>query len=168
MSEPAKLPSFDRIFTWVAANSLLSAALAWLAFQLQQEGIAPAILFPLLVGAALGAGGTAIWRFTRWPKPRVVIAAAVVWGLLVVIGQDYIGHRRHLRLYDEAIDRQQSALAVLAAGDERMRPAFVEYLSGKVRGAPVWWCLDLALTTGAAVLTTALAARKKPVKNGEA
>jgi hypothetical protein len=122
----------------------------------------------LLVGAGLGAGQVAIWRATRVPGRPVALGAALVWGLLVVIGQDYIGHRHHARLYDETLSRQESALAVLAANDPRMRPDFPQYLAGKVRGDSWWWGLDLVLTTAATVAVTALGGTSKKLPTPEA
>jgi hypothetical protein len=161
MLDPATARQPDRYVIWFAANGLLTAAEAWVAFQIQQEGIAPAVLFPLLVGTVLGTGGLAVLRFTRVPGVRVAICGAAIWGLLVVIGQDYIGHRHHLRLYDDTLGRQQSSLAALVAHDPQMRPGFGDYLAGKMRMHPVWWSLDLVLTSGATALVTALGASGK-------
>lgn len=161
MPEPASGNRADRFLFWLAANAAWSAATAWVAFQVQQEEIAPAVLFPLLVGAALGAGGWAIQRFTRVPGVRVAICGAAVWGLLVASGQDYIGYRHHVRLYDDALGRQAPAYAAPLAHDSQMRPRFDEFLAGRVRAHPVWWSLEVLLTSGAAALVTALGASGK-------
>ncbi len=140
---------------WILASLALSWAVAWIAFQLQQEQVAPAVLFPLLVGAVLGAGGLAIRHFTRAPRRRIALVAAVVWGLLVVVGQDYIGHRHRLRQYDAELGRHAPLSGVAVGESDPTRPRFAEYLAGVVGRQPVWWSLEVALTSGAALLVTA-------------
>ena len=83
------------------------------------------------------------------------MAGAIIWGLLAVIGQDYIGHRRHLRAYDSELERHGSLVAVALEADGQLRPTFTQYLSGRVRSQPVWWCLEVLLTAGAAAAVTA-------------
>jgi len=151
----------DRYLLGLASNAALTAAVAWVAFQVQQEEIAPAVLFPLLVGAALGAGGAAIARFTRVGGARAAICGAIVWGLLVVIGQDYIGHRRRARLYDESLHRQDAAVAVALSQSAEMQPRFDQFLVGRIRAHPLWWSLDVVLTCGASALVTALCAKHR-------
>lgn len=154
-----RLERVERLLLWLIANLLLCAAVAWVAFQMQQEQFAPAVLFPLAVGIALGAGGCAILRLTRWPRRRAALAAALVWGLLVVVGQDYIGHRRHLRAYEDVL-AQQDSLAVLASAQQReMQSGFAAYLAGRVRQHPVWWSVEIVLTAAAAVATTGIGIR---------
>ena len=160
MSHASAPSQIERCGIWLIANLLLTAAMAWVAFQIQQEGIAPAALFPLAVGTLLGAGGLAIWRAAGAPGRRIVLLGAVVWGLLVVLGQDYIGHRYRARHYDNALARQDPLVAAAMAQDARLRPTFTEHLAGQVRAHSAWWCLDLGLTVGATVLVTALGIRR--------
>jgi hypothetical protein len=160
MSEPPAPNNTESYCLWLAANALATAAVAGLAFAVQQEGIAPAVLFPLCVGAALGGAEVAISRLTRVPGVRIALAATVVWGLLVVVGQDYIGHRRRLRMYDDARAAQDPRVALAMAQEPQMRPTFTAYLVGRVRAQPVWWSLDGGLTSGACACVVALAAKK--------
>jgi hypothetical protein len=155
MSEPAALGNIERFVLWLVAHALVTAAVAWVAFQIQQEQIAPAVLFPLVVGAALGASGVAIRHFTRAPSRRIALVGAIVWGLLVVVGQDYIGHRHRLRQYDDALGRNGPLSSMAVGPQDPMRPRFAEYLAGVMRRRPVWWSLEVALTSGAALLVTA-------------
>ncbi|MBI3840093.1 MAG: hypothetical protein HY288_19390, partial [Planctomycetia bacterium] len=103
MSERAAINTTERYLIWLASNALVTATVAWAAFQVQQDEIAPAILFPLLVGGVLGAAGLVILHFTGLPGLRWALMGAAVWGLLVVVGQDYIGHRFRLQLYEDAL-----------------------------------------------------------------
>ena len=146
--------ALERVAIWLVGELLLVGAVAWVAFQIQQEAIAPAVLFPILVGAALGAASAILVGRLQAPSARIAVAASVVAGLLVVVAQDYIGHRHRVRRLAEQISTQQP-LAQVVAGNEFARPEFSEYLAGKVRGEPVWWSLDLVLTSAAAGATTA-------------
>lgn len=150
----------ERFAIWIAANALWTVTVAWVAFQIQQDGIAPAVLFPAAVGGLLGAGGLAITRFTPVHTTRVTLAAAVVWGLLVVVGQDYIGHRYRLRDYNVALGRHVPSLAEDLMHDDPLHPTFTKYLASRVSTEPVWWAIDLACTAGATVLVTGLGARR--------
>ena len=153
----------ERTLLWFAVGTLASVALAWVAFQVQQEQFAPAVLFPLAVGALLGALLLAVRRATAWPGPRLAIAAAVCWGLLLVVAQDYIGHRRRLRAFDEQLaDAHPLAMAVTKESD--MRPSFVDHLSSRVRQQPWWWTLDLVLTAAAAGGVVAIGLRRRPAE----
>lgn len=154
---------FERYAAWLAASALATAAISWIAFQIQQEGLAPAVLFPLSVGAALGVVLSAIVRLIRVPRRRVAVAAALLWGLLAVVGQDYIGHRRHLRAYDSELERHGPLVAAALDSDGQRRPTFYQFLSGRVRSQPAWWCLELLLTAGAAAAVTACDAGRKQI-----
>jgi hypothetical protein len=166
MSQVIQLNHIERLGIWLAASALWAATLAWLAFQIQQDGVAPAVLFPLVVGGALGAGNLGIVRFTRAPAGRTALVGAVAWGLLVVVGQDYIGHRYHLREYEVALARHDPSLAEALAQEHQLRPTFAHYLAGRVSARPAWWAVDLLCTAGAAALVTALGARKTRLTYG--
>jgi len=150
----------ERLVIYLLAAALASAAVAWIAFQIQQEGVAPAVLFPILVGAALGAALVALGRFARLPARRWAVFGAVCWGLLAACAQDYIGHRYRLRLYDGELSRQ-NPLATAAAREGEMRLTFTDHLAGKLRAKPVWWTLDLVLTAAAAGIVAALGSRNE-------
>lgn len=147
----------ERLLAWLALSALAALAVAWVAFQLQQEGIAPAVVFPVAVGAGLGGLSLAIWRYTRAPPRRVAIAGAVVWGLLAVVAQDYIGHRHFSRRFDQELARQHPLAA--AMHDDTLRPSFPRYLVDRVGQRPVWWTIEALLTGGAAAVVVALGAR---------
>ncbi len=110
------------------------------------------------MGAALGGSLLAIRRFSGGPKPRVAIAAAVCWGLLLVAAQDYIGHWHRLRQFDAEVAHGHP-LAMAVARD--MRPTLAGDVSAQIRARPVWWTLDVVLTAAAAGLVTAVGTRKE-------
>ena len=160
---PAPANLFERYAVWLAASTLATAAISWTAFQIQQEGLAPAVLFPLSVGAALGVVLSAIVRYTVVPRRRAAVAAAIFWGLLAVVGQDYIGHRRRLWAYDVELERHGSLVAAALDAEGQLRPTFARYLSGRVRSRPAWWCLEVLFTAGAAAIVTACDAGRRQI-----
>lgn len=143
----------ERNLLWFVGGAAATAAVAWIAFGLQQAGFAPAAAFPLLVGAALGACLAALWRSLRAPGPRAAVISAFVWGLLVVVGQDYIGHRHRVRQFADEIAAQNSPAALAVAG--AAEPTFADHLAAIVGRAPWWWSLELVLTATAAAAVTA-------------
>ncbi len=152
----------DRYLVWLLMCAAGTAAVAWIAFQLQQEGVAPAVLFPLAVGGVLGGIGVVVRRMAQVPGLRVAVAAAVVWGLLAVVGQDYIGHRRRVRVLEEQLTAEGPVGALAASQMDELRPAFAEHLMGQAEREPVWWTIEVVCTAGAAALTTAWGARRYP------
>lgn len=147
----------ERVLAWLAGSLLSALGVSWLAFQLQQEGFAPAVLFPIMVGAGLGGLLSALRRYTERPARRVAIVGAVVWGLLAVVGQDYIGHRRFSQRFDQELARQHPLAA--AMHDETLRPGLLRYLADRIGQQPLWWTLEALLTSGAAAAVVALCTR---------
>lgn len=143
----------ERKLLWLIGGAAATAAVAWIAFGLQQWGFAPAVAFPLLVGAALGACLAALWRWLDAPGPRTAVTSAFVWGLLVVVAEDYIGHRHRVRQFADEIAAQNSPAALAVAG--AAEPTFADHLAAIVGRAPWWWSLELVLTATAAAAVTA-------------
>jgi hypothetical protein len=147
----------ERYLIWLLSAAIVTAAVAWVAFQIQQNGVAPAILFPILVGAVLGTALAAIGRIVRVPPRRVAAIGAVCWGLLAAFAQDYIGHSYRLRQYDDEL--RQNPLAAALAREDPLRPTLADHLRGKLQGDPVWWPLDLVLTAAAAGIVATAGAK---------
>jgi hypothetical protein len=152
----------ERILLWLLGGSASAVALAWIAFQIQQEQFAPAVLFPLAVGAALGVALLLVRRWTQWPNRRLAAASAIAWGLLLVVGQDYIGHRVRLGQFDAEIAGGHP-LAAAMVGERDLRPSFGEHLATRFRGAPLWWTLDFVLTAAAAAAVVVIGAKNSAI-----
>ncbi|MGD9719653.1 MAG: hypothetical protein AB7O59_00365 [Pirellulales bacterium] len=146
---------------WFLAGVTLAAVVTWIAFSLQQQGFAPAVLFPLAVGGALGAGLAAVRNRLDAPSPRATVMAAIVWGLLVVVGQDYVGHRRRTQVLEQQLSAHGPVGMLAASQADELQPRFKDHLAAVVRRQPVWWALELALTSGAAGLVAAWLARRE-------
>ena len=145
---------------WFVGGFLSTAAVAWIAFQIQQEQIAPAILFPLAAGATLGMLLLAVRRYTQRPRRAWAIGSAIAWGLLLVVAQDYIGHRVRLGQFDAEIAAGHP-LAAAMTGERELRPTFGQHLAARFRGQPLWWTLDLVLTAAAAGAVVGLGSRSQ-------
>jgi hypothetical protein len=143
---------------WLLAGALATAGVAWVAFQVQQDGVAPAVVFPVVVGAVVGGTIAALGRTLAISRRYVLVIGAVFWGMLVVLGQDYVGHRERVRRYADEL-AGQSPLAALTAEGAKLRPTFADYLARKVEAQPVWWTLDFLLTAVAAGAVAAACTR---------
>ena len=159
---PAPANRFERYAAWLVLSGLATAAVSWTAFQIQQEGFAPAAVFPLGVGAALGSLLSAISRKFMVPRRRAAVAAAIAWGLLAVVGQDYIGHRRHLREYDSELGAPRAARGSRAG--LRRAPSDVSRIRKRSSSSrPVWWCLEALLTAVAAATSASYGVGRRKI-----
>jgi hypothetical protein len=134
----------ERYLLWVAGGTLMALAIAWAAFQIQQQGFAPAVLFPLGIGSVLGGALSLLNRVTKLSGVLLVTLCAVGWALLLVITQDYIGHRTRLAALDDQIAASHP-LAAAMSSETDMRPTFDSYLMARFRQQPIWWPVDLGL-----------------------
>ncbi len=150
---------WEQVAIWLLASGLATAGVAWVAFQLQQQSIAPAVLFPLLVGAAVGGATAAARNWCGQPARKLVVIAALCWGLLAVVGQDYIGHRHLTRRKAEELARQSPLAAAAISQQELWQNSFGAHLAARVRAEPWWWSLDLLLTALASAAVAALGVR---------
>lgn len=139
----------ERYLVWFVGGTLATLAIAWIAFQIQQQQFAPAVLFPLAVGAVLGAVLALLNRVARLPSLAILLACAAGWGLLLVVTQDYIGHRTRLAVLDEQIAASHPLAAAMTDHTD-VRPSFGEHLAIRIRNEPLWWPADVLLIITAA------------------
>jgi hypothetical protein len=152
----------ERYLLWFAGGTVAALAIAWIAFQIQQQRFAPAVLFPLAVGAVFGGVLLLLNRAARLPNTLLLVVSAAVWALLLVVWQDYIGHRTRLSALDEQVATSHP-LAAAMTSLPAMRPTFGEYLTARIRNQPIWWPVDaLLVIAGACGVVTAAACQKRP------
>src|SRR5262249_6017904 len=152
---------------WWIAGPICALAVAWVAFQLQQESIAPAVLLPLGVGTALGALLLAVGHSTRLPSRRLAAAGAIIWGLLAVVAPDYICHRHFVRNYNAELARQHPLAAAAMADDDTLRPTFPRFLANRIAARPAWWTVDVLATCGAAAVVMLWGSRSAALVAGQ-
>ena len=140
----------------LALNGVLLSAVAWAAFSLQHQDFVPFVLFPLiyplLVGAVLGAGQVGILRLTGVMSRRWALTAAVLMGLLAATGQDYIGYLTQRR----ALDAYQSKHPQWALAVQRIGPGgFGDFLANGWQAQPLLRTLDALLTAAGSLIVVA-------------
>jgi hypothetical protein len=154
----------DRLAMAVLLSGLATLMIGWVAYLISGAGVAPAVLFPIGVGLAVGAAQMAILWKLKLSLPRFGAAAlAVVWGALAVATEDYSGYRDYLGQH-AAVQRGDRLASVVQAASDQWKPAgFPAYLSAVVRRNPIWWSIDAVLTPLAAtVLAGVTSRRSKP------
>jgi len=146
------------------ALAILLAALAtlligWLAFLISRAGVAPAVLFPIGTGLAVGAAQTVIQRKLDLSLPWFGAAIlGLLCGALAVATEDFSGYRDYVGRYAEVQRGDRLASIVSSTTDHWQPVGFLAYLSAVIRRDPVWWSVDAVLTPLAAAAAAAVAA----------
>ncbi len=155
---------------------LASVLTAWLAFQIRLTGHAPEVLFPIGVGLALGFALAAVIRYSGWSGGVVLggrvfglrwsVVAAVLWGLLAVLGQEFLAHLDHRRNYFDVQNRPEVPMFARLAAGEMPPPGFAADLSIDIRerGAG-WWSFDALATVLSAAMVVAYHLRSAATPN---
>jgi len=153
----AQLDPRQRFVPWLVSCDALTIAVSWAAFQLQQDGIAPAVLFPILVGTAFGGVAAGLARYFRsdWRAPQLIVVFLLA--MVTVVGQDFFAYRRSNAL---TLERGPVLPAELMAEEGFAAPGFSHFLRWRIRSNPTWWALDAALTGAAGLITFALMSKK--------
>ena len=123
---------------WLPACLALGVPLAWAAVLVQDYyHFAPLIIFPLLVGAGLGALAVALMRAAQVGNRPTVLSGVLLAVAVSVVGQHYLGYRAECKRVERQIDelrRAGAAFPKLVAGHEPKPPAtFVAYMQTQAR-----------------------------------
>jgi hypothetical protein len=113
---------------WLGGCIVWGAGLAWFSLRIQ-EHFAPLVLFPLLIGAALGAG--LVWwsRAIGWSHRPLLIAGVALAVLSLVVGQHVLSYLQYRRSFEQArLNKPQLALFESMQGQSEMK-TFTEFLS---------------------------------------
>ena len=153
--------TIQRLVPAVILTGLATLAIGWLAFLISRAGVAPAVLFPIGVGLAVGAAQTAIVRKLGASLPSLAAAIlGLMWGGLAVATEDYSGYRDYLGNY-ATVQRGDRLASILQSTNDQWQPAgFPAYLSAVIRRNPVWWAIDAALTPLAAAVFAGTTSRR--------
>lgn len=160
MSSPephvASLSGLQSFVAWLGGSLLASAVTAWLAFQIRLTGHAPEVLFPIGVGLALGLALVAVLRKSQWPGRRWAMLAAVLWGTLAVLGQEYLAHREHRGNYQDVQSRPGVPAFARLAAAEMPPPGLLADLAVDIQRRGHWqWSLDALAVIVSATMVTA-------------
>ncbi len=168
------LPSTWR-FSWDSLGWILIAAplvglvFAWIGHRVQAD-FAPLILFPILLGTAVGITIVGLIRFAQFGNRSAIFAAVVVAATTAPLGEHYFGYLSAYPGFQVAGSASSSDHSSLV---RQVAPSFGAYLQAQAaRGRPLWgdvvahgvfawvsWALDAALTVVAAILVTLPALR---------
>ncbi len=181
-TSPSPTPNVGRPFwptsvAWLAGTLAISLALAWLASRIEPY-FAPLLLFPVLIGIALGGAMVGLVRVLGQVRLSMAALGVVVGVATIVVGQHYLAYRRARNQIEQQLARfegpslnlaaltqiglprpPESLLAFLHQTAEQGRP-----LAGHVvRGGLVWawWGLDAALTLVAAAVPVWMVLRRR-------
>jgi hypothetical protein len=155
-----------RVLLWFAGNVVLAVVVAWIAVGLQRQ-FNPVLVFALLAGIVLGAGGAWIARRCRLLSRKLIVPGAIFFGLLAVVGQEYFGYLQYQRDLDEstARDMQRARDVVLArAAFSVLDGTFTEFVERRRAANPWWlcaWALDALLTATITAVVSAAGLRRK-------
>jgi len=166
-------------FCWRDPTLLIPTAVilgllsAWLA-EIAQRHYAPLILFPLLVGAALGIVMILVMRIGRVGHRPTIVLATLLASLTSIAGQHYLSFRAECRLIEEdrrlrlEAQREQPALGTLTLPEapgsvfaylqQRADQGRALHVGGYVaRGWQAWasWGIDGLLVVLAAIFVVA-------------
>ncbi len=144
----------ERLISWLVMSALATAALAWIAVQLQTAGFAPVVLLPLLTGVAVAASIEGLACLAGVRLTRLCLAVACVGGLLVVAAEDYIDYCHYQGRY-EALLKSSPKMELFRGENEPAGPAsFGRFMQIRLTESPVWWTVDAVLTIAAALSWT--------------
>ena len=153
----------NRLVPAMLLAGLASLTIGWLAFLISRAGVAPAVLFPVSVGLAVGAAQTAVLQKLHLSLPGFAVAIlSLACGTLAVASEDYSGYRDYLGDFEKVQSREHLASVAQAATDQWRPAGFLAYLSAVIRRDPVWWPVDAVLTLlAAAVVAGVISHRTK-------
>ena len=144
-----------RTIAWSVACLCISGMVAFVAFAVQQQDLIPGaiypVIFPMLVGAAVGVGSALVARGLGLPSAWLMLGV-VVWAAGAVIGQDYFAFTRYRQAYAEMEDRNPR-LELLRRAEGDLSPlTFHAFLQARVERNWIGWSLDAVLTIAAAAV----------------
>jgi hypothetical protein len=166
-------PPLRRQWTWlglvVGGLGALVIGLLWAWWAEMAQGyMAPAILFPLLIGAGTGITVVGLVRIAQIGHRPTIFFSAVLAACLAAIGQHYVTYLDSYYWQRGKVTRNLPAGQDWSAAIDRMVPSFTQYLREEVqygralpwdyraRGWMVWasWAFDGLLTIVAALAVT--------------
>ncbi|NUQ66653.1 MAG: hypothetical protein HUU20_29675 [Pirellulales bacterium] len=169
---------WTRLVVWLPACAVLGGVVAWGAV-IGADYFAPIILFPLLVGVALGALTVGMIRVGQVGNRPTIIAGLVLAITVAAAGQHYVAYWsqvRQMREEAKTFRRAQALFPELTQGRLPVPPSdFVEYLRWQAargrelnlggyvaRGPIAWltWIVDALLLAVAAVAMVVPAIRQ--------
>ena len=141
--------SILRRISWVGLSLIMAAILGWAAFQAVQQESLPRFLFPLLfpilLGSAVGGGCVAAARLLRI-QSRSVLLVAVIGGGIEVAMETWCSYRAYVTTIDRQLESNPLAVQAKAASDEFRAASLSRFVQTRIRDSSGWWLIDAGLT----------------------
>lgn len=177
-AEPPGAPELQwrRLALWLPVCCVHGAGLAWAAVTVQAY-FAPWLVFPLLLGAVLGATGVGLMRLCQVGHRGTLLLGTLTAALVTVGGQHYIGYRTARDVAQQEAETfrlaRQFKPELLKGSAPMPAEGFVQFMRWEAaRGRPIgsytaqgllaWgtWVLDGLLVLAAAVAVVVPASRQ--------
>jgi hypothetical protein len=172
-----------RFVAWLAICLLAAVALAWIAVRIETAR-APVIVFPLVVGGAVGAVAAGVARCAGLPPGRAALGGVLLCAAVTVAGQHTFAWRQWLGLLEQVSQRARTmgashggSLTVPLGPVATPAMGLVDYLrneaaqgrpwiAGRWQGVWAWatWAADALLLLAAAGAVFAMTQRKSPAR----
>jgi hypothetical protein len=141
-----------RFCTVVVPALGLALAIGWVAFQLQQQEVLPRfffpLIFPILVGAAMGGICAAMSQWLPAPRPLFLPLIAFLAGMAVVFAETWCSYRFYVTEIEDQIGRHPLAAAARGAADDFAAVSFCRFIAVQIERSNNWWLVDAGLTVG--------------------
>ena len=159
---------------WLAIAALAVAAIAGGAVAVQGR-FAPLLLWPILLGAALGVVAAQSAAACRVRRGAATVVVAGLAGALLVPAMQVIGWLQFRASYDRQVSGDPRLALVRSLSDELSPPDLATFLKrqaergrnwigGRQTGAVVWWSwgLDAVLAAVASAAAAGFVSRQRP------
>jgi hypothetical protein len=145
------LPPWLTCIIWLAISILLAAALARVAVWLQLAGFSTVVLFPLIVGAVLGAvvgfAGSQVGEVSR----RIVVVGAILAGAICAAAEHGYFYLDYRRGFESKLQSDPKAQLAATMNPEKFEPAsFSKYMAAQTEDNWPLWIADAIAMIGAA------------------
>ncbi len=150
---------------WLPIGVILGLVAAWIAVVVQVDfGRSPLVIFPLLVGVALGAMLVGFMRVGQIGHRPTVVIGTVAIALMTVVAQHYVGYLKTYRWPRENADPPIPAMLIVDFDEhmhQRAERGFPLAWGYTAQGRLAWlvWAVDGLLVLGATLAVVVPAVR---------
>jgi hypothetical protein len=142
---------FQKLSIWSVISALIAIALARIAVWLQSFGFSPMVVFPLIIGAALGSMIALAANVAQEKRRELVVTGAVLAAIVCAAAEHGFSYLDYRRGYEAKLQSDPKAQLAASMNPENMRPAsFAKFMGADAKGNWVLWIVDALAMIGAA------------------
>jgi hypothetical protein len=142
---------FQKLCIWSGISALLAVVLARIAVWLQSIGFSPIVIFPLLIGAVLGALIAYAANVADEKRQALVVIGAILAAVVCAAAEHGFSYLDYRRGYEAKLQSDPKAQLAASMDPEKMRPAtFARFMSADAQANWVLWIVDALAMIGAA------------------